>query len=429
MVSVFESLKFGFNNPNFSDYILEIVHNNQTVHKLHINSLLMATYSKFFSGMMNTPMIEQIERKIIIPVDTEQEVYALINIIKMVYNEIIEFKENNLAFDMIKLCHRIDFDHLIPKICKEMIIETMEDCNIAVENIHDVIFESKLCDILKNKIITVINKEFTNFHYEYETEKFLNYNVNFIKIILSNDNLKVSHENSIYLAVKYYITKSPYIKKNDDCAYKKIFIDLFNCIRWYNLSHDFLINVIMNDEIFTQIDNEISFIFNKKITDVITNKLLTTYNVLPIIEKDRKYIQALFKQDLLLTLRTDECLNMNKEITTNYKFTESVKIGYYYFRIQYKIYKNKFEVFLSLDTKKSLTSEEKFIVRTNSQLYVKLNNEFVPLFTDSVDIFSVDTKELGWFDVFKRPIDEVFQIYARNGEINLKISVSYIPLF
>ncbi len=431
MTTFLETLKLGFDNPDFSDYSLDIVHNNKLQKTIHVNSLVLATQSKFFSAMLVSKMREKIEKKIVLPVENESDVIIVNEALKLFYNESIEIKDNKIIFELIGFLHRIDAENFIENLTRKLNIHNIEDCNNILTNINSEILESEYCNNLRDNLADVLLKvEFADFNKDWLSAKFLKLHPTTLKIVLASDKLNVKTENTVYLATRQWMTESDFIKEFEadkkSSDYKKLLLSIFNCVRWEYLSNDFMFNIVRHDKLLFGVSDDVSLFFQKKIIDTtITNTLYhkMNYDNTGKTPQRKNYGMKDICQ-LVLSIDVPELRKMYHENDCKYMFTESQYLGGYYFRLQYAVSDKKFRIFVAVDTKKSLL-EAKYLIRTESYFEISdnLRGDFYTYSNKSCDTYTDKINELGFFDTFKKPLEYILEKHVHDSKLKIRYSI------
>ena len=219
------------NNDSFCDVTIAVKDKEFKAHRA-----VLAAASPFFLALLTSDMKERNEQ--LIKVDLEEATESVVeDTLKYLYTgnvTIIEERAHNLLATANYL--------LLPGL-KTMVSDFLEDRVTTQNCVFNYYFADKYeCVELKSKCCEVINSDFS---VVMETGDFLNLHVKQVMEWVSSDNVMVNAEEDVFIGIVMWVS-------HNKSEREKHFPELLHQVRLPFVSHDFLLNELVNEELITE---------------------------------------------------------------------------------------------------------------------------------------------------------------------------------
>ena len=219
------------NNDSFCDVTIAVKDKEFKAHRA-----VLAAASPFFLALLTSDMKERNEQ--LIKVDLEEATESVVeDALKYLYTgdvTIIEERAHNLLATANYL--------LLPGL-KTMVSDFLEDRVTTQNCVFNYYFADKYeCVELKAKCCEVINSDFS---VVMETGDFLNLDVKQVMEWVSSDDVIVNAEEDIFQGIVKWVS-------HDKSEREKHFPGLLHQIRLSSISHDFVLNTLVKEELMTE---------------------------------------------------------------------------------------------------------------------------------------------------------------------------------
>ena len=219
------------NNDSFCDVTIAVKDKEFKAHRA-----VLAAASPFFLALLTSDMKESNEQ--LIKVDLEEATESVVeDALKYLYTgnvTIIEERAHNLLATANYL--------LLPGL-KTMVSDFLEDRVTTQNCVFNYYFADKYeCVELKSKCCEVINSDFS---VVMETGDFLNLDVKQVMEWVSSDDVIVNAEEDVFSGIVMWVS-------HNKSEREKHFPELLHQVRLPFVSHDFLLNELVNEELITE---------------------------------------------------------------------------------------------------------------------------------------------------------------------------------
>ena len=219
------------NNDSFCDVTIAVKDKEFKAHRA-----VLAAASPFFLTLLTSNMKESNEQ--LIKVELEEATESVVeDALKYLYTgnvTIIEERAHNLLATANYL--------LLPGL-KTMVSDFLEDRVTTQNCVFNYYFADKYeCVELKSKCCEVINSDFS---VVMETGDFLNLHVKQVMEWVSSDNVMVNAEEDVFSGIVMWVS-------HNKSEREKHFPELLHQVRLPFVSHDFLLNELVNEELITE---------------------------------------------------------------------------------------------------------------------------------------------------------------------------------
>ena len=234
----------------------ELLEEEVLYQSIHINTMWLVAQSSFFHTMYHIDMMENSQPFIKIVLSCIEEAQLFLHIIKHIYTFELPDLDPSMLMKMIILADQYQFKTVVDSCCVQFTKVATEDLttkDVALlpfelpDCIFDTYFENvsfqsmlDTCgDFLISKYDSILLTSF------WQTKEFLQMNYHIIHKLFSSNKLQTLSENTIYVAIKYWLYYQP-----ESTLKPQQIIQLFLCIRLGLCTNNFLIDVVSTDTFF-----------------------------------------------------------------------------------------------------------------------------------------------------------------------------------
>ena len=219
------------NNDSFCDVTIAVKDKEFKAHRA-----VLAAASPFFLALLTNDMKERNEQ--LIKVDLEVATESVVeDALKYLYTGNVTIIEERAHYLLATANY-----FLLPSL-KTTVSDFLED-TVTTENcVFNYYFAEKYeCVELKDKCLEVIN---SNFSVVMKTEDFLNLDMKQVMEWVSSDDVIVNSEEDIFKGIVMWVS-------HNKSEREKLFPELLHHVRLPFVSHDFLLNELVNEELITE---------------------------------------------------------------------------------------------------------------------------------------------------------------------------------
>ena len=219
------------NNDSFCDVTIAVKDKEFKAHRA-----VLAAASPFFLALLTNDMKERNEQ--LIKVDLEVATESVVeDALKYLYTGNVTIIEERAHYLLATATYL-----LLPGL-KTTVSDFLED-TVTTENcVFNYYFAQKYeCVELKDKCLEVIN---SNFSVVMKTEDFLNLDMKQVMEWVSSDDVIVNSEEDIFKGIVMWVS-------HNKSEREKLFPELLHQVRLPFVSHDFLLNELVNEELITE---------------------------------------------------------------------------------------------------------------------------------------------------------------------------------
>ena len=219
------------NNDSFCDVTIAVKDKEFKAHRA-----VLAAASPFFLALLTNDMKERNEQ--LIKVDLEVATESVVeDALKYLYTGNVTIIEERAHYLLATANY-----FLLPSL-KTTVSDFLED-TVTTENcVFNYYFAEKYeCVELKDKCLEVIN---SNFSVVMKTEDFLNLDMKQVMEWVSSDDVIVNSEEDIFKGIVMWVS-------HNKSEREKLFPELLHQVRLPFVSHDFLLNELVNEELITE---------------------------------------------------------------------------------------------------------------------------------------------------------------------------------
>ena len=219
------------NNDSFCDVTIAVKDEEFKAHRA-----VLAAASPFFLALLTNDMKERNEQ--LIKVDLEVATESVVeDALKYLYTGNVTIIEERAHYLLATANY-----FLLPSL-KTTVSDFLED-TVTTENcVFNYYFAEKYeCVELKDKCLEVIN---SNFSVVMKTEDFLNLDMKQVMEWVSSDDVIVNSEEDIFKGIVMWVS-------HNKSEREKLFPELLHHVRLPFVSHDFLLNELVNEELITE---------------------------------------------------------------------------------------------------------------------------------------------------------------------------------
>ena len=208
------------------------------------HKVVLAAASPFFRSLLKSNMRESNEQLIRIELE-EATASVMEDVLKYVYTGNVSVTEES-SHNLIATA-----DYLVLPCLKIAVCDFLTK-NVTIENcvFYYYFAEKYQCAELKEKCVKEIN---SNFSVVTETDDFLSLGVDQVMAWVSSDDLTVSAEEEVFKGIVKWVSHNR--SERESC-----FPDLLRQVRLISMSHDFLLNALVKEELITGNNECLNFV-------------------------------------------------------------------------------------------------------------------------------------------------------------------------
>jgi len=213
-----QSFKFAFNNPKFSDRILEVIEDDSEVAEtIHISSLLLAAQSSFFQSMFSIGMRESTERNNKIVVGKGNAKY-FVDMIRFLHGGELKTKKEEML-NLVLMADKYSVPMMVEETLKRARSASLDlpKCNQYLELLDTLSASTGPYLGLKKDCEEYLLAQFSDFNAQWNSKKFLTLSAQSLAVLLNSDKLRVYSENTVFQAVVRWLladeTRRDYLER------------------------------------------------------------------------------------------------------------------------------------------------------------------------------------------------------------------------
>ena len=210
-------------------------------HKIYIHSLWLAVQSSYFRSLLHSSgMKETLCREVHLKISESEENAHLILVEAMYRSDVLNNKSVDELLAVLELADKYDVKFVFRK-CKYVLQTNATTFEISTQIMHVIKVKHNMNDVedLAATLQVVLAQEFSPLHENWQSEKFSSLSEPSVKYLLSNDDLIVQSENTVFQSLMHWM------EQNDvDPASLEETNDLLAVVRFKSVTIDYLYNVI-----------------------------------------------------------------------------------------------------------------------------------------------------------------------------------------